>query len=511
MAGPASASDAPLASQLALTSERVRQRMVERVRANGVVDERVLAALAAIPRHQFVDPAFAAQAYEDAALPIGHQQTISKPSVVARMLELALAGRTLEKVLEIGTGCGYQAAVLSHLAGDVYSIERVKSLYERAKTNLRPLRVPNIRLHYGDGRLGLPDVAPFDAIVIAAAGFDVPAALFEQLAIGGRLVAPVGSRGGSEQVLTLVERVSSAQWRDMLRSESVNASLVTIRRAACVAAALAMLTACSSRLEPAPVIDRGGAPLSTTSMAIAPAAPLGPPPPGYYRVKPGDTLYRVALENGQNYSDIAAWNNLTNPNQIEVDQLLRVVPPGTQVTASLPGVAAAPLGGAAVQSRPLGSPAAPDGASGTPSGAPPYGSAPAIASIPPQPGVAAGGASFAWPVRGQVLNPFNEAKNKGVNISGALGAPVKAAADGRVVYAGNGLRGYGNLIIIKHNATYLTAYAHNRALLVKEGDPVTQGETIAEMGRSDSDKVMLHFEVRKQGKPVDPLKYLPPQ
>jgi protein-L-isoaspartate(D-aspartate) O-methyltransferase len=189
--------------------------MVERVRASGVADAHVLDALAAIPRHQFVDPGLAAQAYEDAALPIGHQQTISKPSVVARMLELATAGRALEKVLEIGTGCGYQAAVLSHLARDVYSIERIKPLYERAKTNLRPLRVPNIRLHYGDGRLGLPSAALFDAIVIAAAGFDVPAALLEQLAIGGRLVAPVGSRSsGNEQVLTLVERVSSVQWRE---------------------------------------------------------------------------------------------------------------------------------------------------------------------------------------------------------------------------------------------------------------------------------------------------------
>ncbi|MCF2133569.1 MULTISPECIES: peptidoglycan DD-metalloendopeptidase family protein [Burkholderiaceae] len=296
----------------------------------------------------------------------------------------------------------------------------------------------------------------------------------------------------------------------MLRSESVNASLVTIQRTVCVAAALAMLTACSTRLEPAPVIDRSGAPLSTTGVGSAQAVPLGPPPPGYYRVKPGDTLYRVALENGQNYRDIAAWNNLTNPNQIEVDQLLRVVPPGASVAASPPGVAAAPLGGAAVQSRPLGGPAAP-GAASTPSAAPPYGSAPAIASIPPQPDAVAGNVNFAWPVRGPVLNAFDEAKNKGVNLGGALGAPVKASADGRVVYAGNGLRGYGNLIIIKHDATYLTAYAHNRTLLVKEGDPVNKGQTIAEMGSTDSDKVMLHFEVRKQGKPVDPMKYLPPQ
>ena len=203
---------------LALTSERVRERMVERLRANGIADTRVLQALATVPRHMFVDPGLATQAYEDAALPIGHHQTISKPSVVARMLELVLAGRGLSCVLEIGTGCGYQAAVLSRIARDVYSIERIRPLYERAKTNLRPLRIPNIRLHYGDGRLGLPSAAPFDAIVIAAAGFDVPQALLEQLAIGGRLVAPVAAgtdaAGEATQVLTLVERTGPAQWRE---------------------------------------------------------------------------------------------------------------------------------------------------------------------------------------------------------------------------------------------------------------------------------------------------------
>ncbi|CAD6510440.1 protein-L-isoaspartate(D-aspartate) O-methyltransferase [Paraburkholderia metrosideri] len=199
---------------LALTSERVRERMVERLRANGVTDQRVLNAMAVVPRHMFVDPGLAAQAYEDAALPIGHHQTISKPSVVARMIELAAAGRALDTVLEIGTGCGYQAAVLSQVAREVYSIERIKPLSERAKTNLRPLRIPNIRLHYGDGRLGLPSTAPFDAIVIAAAGLDVPQALLEQLAIGGRLVAPVGSQDGQNQVLTLVERLGPAQWRE---------------------------------------------------------------------------------------------------------------------------------------------------------------------------------------------------------------------------------------------------------------------------------------------------------
>ncbi|WP_027798809.1 protein-L-isoaspartate(D-aspartate) O-methyltransferase [Paraburkholderia dilworthii] len=199
---------------MALTSERVRERMVERLRANGVTDQRVLNAMSVVPRHMFVDPGLAVQAYEDAALPIGHHQTISKPSVVARMIELAAAGRALNNVLEIGTGCGYQAAVLSQVAREVYSIERIKPLSERAKTNLRPLRIPNIRLHYGDGRLGLPSAAPFDAILIAAAGLDVPQALLEQLAIGGRLIAPVGSQESQSQVLTLVERLGPAQWRE---------------------------------------------------------------------------------------------------------------------------------------------------------------------------------------------------------------------------------------------------------------------------------------------------------
>ncbi len=194
-----------------LNSDRVRERMVERLRSAGIADPRVLAALAAVPRHQFVDAGLATQAYEDAALPIGHHQTISKPSVVARMIELAATGRSLNKVLEIGTGCGYQAAVLSRVARDVYSIERIKPLYERAKSNLRPLRVPNIRLHYGDGREGLPAVAPFDAILLAAAGLEVPQALLEQLEIGGRLIAPVG---GESQVLTLIERVAPTQWRE---------------------------------------------------------------------------------------------------------------------------------------------------------------------------------------------------------------------------------------------------------------------------------------------------------
>lgn len=197
---------------LGLTSERIRQRLAQRLGEGGIRDSRVLAAIGHVPRHRFVDAALANQAYEDAALPIGHAQTISKPSVVARMIELLLAsGRPLDKVLEIGTGCGYQAAVLSQVAREVYSIERIRPLHERAKANLRPLRVPNIRLHYGDGRLGMPLVAPFDGIVVAAAGLEIPQALLEQLDIGARLVAPLG---GEQQILTLIERTGAHQWRE---------------------------------------------------------------------------------------------------------------------------------------------------------------------------------------------------------------------------------------------------------------------------------------------------------
>lgn len=195
-----------------LVSDAVRKAMVARIAQQGIADQKVLAAMEAVPRHLFMEPALASQAYIDASLPIGHQQTISQPYIVARMIEIMRnnkQGGALNRVLEIGTGCGYQAAVLSLVAREIYSIERIKALHELAKSNLRPLRIPNIRLHYGDGMLGLPQVAPFDGIVLAAAGMEVPQALLEQLAVGGRLVAPVG---GSEQVLQLVERIGKFEW-----------------------------------------------------------------------------------------------------------------------------------------------------------------------------------------------------------------------------------------------------------------------------------------------------------
>jgi len=192
-----------------MVSEKIRQAMVARVAQQGVRDQLVLGALEAIPRHMFIEPGLSSQAYIDASLPIGHHQTISQPYIVARMTEIMRNGKTLDKVLEIGTGCGYQAAVLSLVAKEVYSIERIKALHELAKENLRPMRIPNIRLHYGDGMLGLPQVAPFDGIILAAAGMEVPQALLLQLRIGGRLIAPVGGR---HQSLQLIERISQSEW-----------------------------------------------------------------------------------------------------------------------------------------------------------------------------------------------------------------------------------------------------------------------------------------------------------
>lgn len=205
-------------SGLGLDSDRARLALVGRLRAGGFHDAMVLKALATIPRHSFVDTGLVSQAYEDMALPIGYEQTISKPSVVARMITLLRQDKApnelLGKVLEIGTGCGYQAAVLSKIAHEVYSIERIRALFEKAKSNLRPLRIANLRLHYGDGMLGLPQAGPFDAIILAAAGLAIPQALREQLAIGGKLVAPVVNDKG--QALQVTVRQSDTMFYETM-------------------------------------------------------------------------------------------------------------------------------------------------------------------------------------------------------------------------------------------------------------------------------------------------------
>ncbi len=195
---------------LGLNSERLRAQMVQRLRTQGITDERVLDAMNAVPRHLFVDEGLASRAYEDAALPIGYGQTISQPWVVARMIAIVCEERMPSRVLEVGAGCGYQAAVLAQLVRDVFAIERVRGLYDLARDHLRALRLSTrVRLSFGDGMLGLPGPAPFDAIIVAAAGIKIPQALLDQLSVGGRLIAPEGT---SNQRLILIERTGPASF-----------------------------------------------------------------------------------------------------------------------------------------------------------------------------------------------------------------------------------------------------------------------------------------------------------
>ena len=188
---------------IGMTSQRTRGRLIERLRAQGIEDEVVLAAMNAVPRHIFIDEALASRAYDDVSLPLGFGQTISQPYIVARMIEILRNGRALNRVLEVGTGCGYQAAVLAQVAHEVYSVERVQPLYERAAGYMKELQVKNVTLRYADGNIGLPAVAPFDGIIMAAAATHVSQALLEQLAVGGRMVLPLGAQ---EQFLCLIER-----------------------------------------------------------------------------------------------------------------------------------------------------------------------------------------------------------------------------------------------------------------------------------------------------------------
>jgi lipoprotein NlpD len=302
-----------------------------------------------------------------------------------------------------------------------------------------------------------------------------------------------------------------------------------------VAVAMVLSGCTSSPLQSrAPVEDRTAAARAAAMASAEPAKPLpgaeNAGKPGYYTVKPGDTLIRIALESGQNWKDLVKWNNLENPNIVEVGQVVRVVPPGADATvASTRGVVAAkvetrPLdgkgvSGAAPATTATGNVAAaalPAGASVTGASASATAAAPvASASVPvpaPAPNNTEDNMTWGWPAAGSVSAGFEEGKTKGLSINGNAGDPVFAAAEGRVMYAGSGLRGYGNLIILKHSNAYLTAYAHNQTLLVKEDQTVRRGQKIAEMGASDADRVKLYFEIRKPGgKLVDPAKVLPPR
>ena len=273
--------------------------------------------------------------------------------------------------------------------------------------------------------------------------------------------------------------------------------------------AAAVLAGCSSTsVNRAPVEDRGTAGAPRVDPATLPGAENAGKP-GFYTVRQGDTIMRIATEVNQPWRDIARWNNLDNPNLIEVGQVLRVVPPAGTTVASAAALTEGPrpAAGTPAPAPAPAKPAVPVATQTTPGVTP--APAPAPASPPPPPSAGADDVDFIWPASGALIAGFDEAKNKGLGIAGKAGDAVLAAADGRVVYAGAGLRGYGNLIILKHNNTFLTAYAHNQTLLVKEDQTVKKGQKIAEMGSTDADRVKLHFEIRRSGKPVEPARYLP--
>jgi lipoprotein NlpD len=312
------------------------------------------------------------------------------------------------------------------------------------------------------------------------------------------------------------------------------------RRLALVSMAL-LLAACAART-PAPVSTRIPEPRVPPPAAVVPPAPALPAPPRplpTHTVKRGETLVGIALQYGLDYRELAAWNHITNPNVLAVGQVLVVAAPAGTPPYAPPVTTPLALPGAPIEARPLANmpnakvepraqklpysdralaqlssaePGAPAEAAPAAPAVEPVASAMPSAA-PPQPEKPAGTdreeVDWIWPTKGKVLSPFSES-TKGVDIAGRKGAPVLAAASGRVVYAGAGLRGYGKLVIIKHNDTWLSAYAHNDNILVKEQQDVRKGQKIAEMGSTDADQVKLHFEVRRQGKPVDPAKVLPP-
>jgi lipoprotein NlpD len=305
-------------------------------------------------------------------------------------------------------------------------------------------------------------------------------------------------------------------------------------RLALLTLCLGILSACSTETRQAPIVDR---PATASAPRFRPVTPspsasddVKPDARGTYTVRRGDTLLRIALDHGQNYRDLIAWNNLSDPNDIKVGEQLRVAPPERNVASA---------GAAAVVTSPISMPGA-DKPAALPRKSAPRGdkkpfsdsnladaekgdNPKALDVVKPAPAgvgtaLAAGSTvtasddeklSWMWPSDGRIVATFDEGKNKGIDIAGKMGQQVMAAGSGKVMYAGSGIRGYGNLVIVKHSNNLLSAYAHNRTILVKEGQNVTKGQAIAEMGDSDADTVKLHFEIRQQGKPVDPSKFLP--
>lgn len=343
-------------------------------------------------------------------------------------------------------------------------------------------------------------------------------------------------------MLCLRRSTSHAEREPTLSLYKINVMSMKKNRLVCLGVVISLLAACSTMRTAAPVIDRttNGAVKSAADASHASLAPTTAKLDGkiYYTVKKGDTLYRIALDSGQSYRDIVAWNNLTNLNDIKVDQVLRIAPPDGVQTGAVT------MPNAAIEVKPLGAVAgsqpsmlAVGGNKTGPRGDKRSYSESVLAELEkPDVSVTASATtaktesahaldksvatgapptdedtvSWMWPTDGKVVGVFDEGK-KGIDIAGKLGQSVLAAGAGKVTYAGSAIRGYGNLVIVKHTNNFWSAYAHNKTIVVKEGQVVTKGQKIAEMGNSDSDSVKLHFEIRQQGKPVDPSKYLPPR
>ncbi|MCA3218130.1 MAG: peptidoglycan DD-metalloendopeptidase family protein [Burkholderiales bacterium] len=328
---------------------------------------------------------------------------------------------------------------------------------------------------------------------------------------------------------------------------------ITHRHVLAGLAGIVALSGCATTsLNEAPIVDRSSRP----AVSAPPGGGVVSQPPasrqakdGMYTVQRGDTLYGIALAFGQDAREIARWNGIEDPSRLTVGQSLRVAPPTAAAVTAVPvapvaaaqtqplasGTAQLPGGGAALPPIAPAASSAPATAagSGVPSAAaatppvatasatapalpspgattaPPVAAAAAPSAASTKPGEAALGGNWAWPIEGKVIETFNETRNKGIDIAGKEGDPVMAAADGQVVYIGSGLRGYGNLVIVKHDDDYVTAYAHNRQILVKQGQSVSRGQRIAELGKTDAELPKLHFEIRRQGKPIDPLTVLP--
>jgi lipoprotein NlpD len=274
---------------------------------------------------------------------------------------------------------------------------------------------------------------------------------------------------------------------------------------------LVALGACSSQ-RPAPVVDRSGTPSAARPPAVAdkPAAVTREAKDGVYTVQRGDTLYSIAMAFGVDVRELARWNEVPDASVLRVGQQLRLTPPSDAAVATVTPVTP----GGSTEVRPLPAPGGPVvGMPLPPATAVPLPAAPesAPAAKPDTPAMAAPSVQWLWPTAGKVIDGFDAPRNKGIDIGGNEGEPVQAAADGEVVHVGSALRGYGNLVIIRHPGDYVTAYGHNRKILVSQGQQVKKGQQIAELGRTDSDRPKLHFEIRHQGKPLDPVKYLPPR